>query len=69
MRVRQCGLHARLALLRAAARHTDPIIFLRSCFETLSLPALLRRYPRGFTFYLANPIRSIPDFNYASTAW
>ena len=30
--------------------------------ETQSLPALARRYPCGFTFYLAHPIRSIPAF-------
>src|SRR4030095_12964485 len=31
-----------------------------SCFETRSLPTLTRSYPRHFTFYLANSIRSIP---------
>jgi hypothetical protein len=31
------------------------VIFLRSCFETQSLPALLRCYPGSFTFYLRNP--------------
>jgi len=25
------------------------------CFETQSLPSLLRRYRRSFTFYLGNP--------------
>jgi hypothetical protein len=33
-----------------------------SCFETRSLPALTRSYPRRFTFYVAHPIRSIPGF-------
>jgi hypothetical protein len=28
-------------------------------FETRSLPALTRSYPRHFTFYVAHPIRSI----------
>jgi hypothetical protein len=28
-------------------------------FETCSLPALSRSYPRHFTFYVAHPIRSI----------
>jgi hypothetical protein len=28
-------------------------------FETHSLPALTRSYPRHFTFYVAHPIRSI----------
>jgi len=30
-------------------------------FETRSLPAFARCYPRSFTFYVANPIRSIPN--------
>ncbi len=29
--------------------------FLRSYFETQSLPSLLRCYPHSFTFYLGNP--------------
>jgi hypothetical protein len=29
--------------------------------ETRSLPALARSYPRHFTFYVADPISSIPD--------
>jgi hypothetical protein len=33
-----------------------------SCFETHSLPTLARRYPRGFAFYLGNPISSVPIF-------
>jgi hypothetical protein len=33
-----------------------------SCFETHSLPTLARRYPRGFAFYLGNPISSVPAF-------
>jgi hypothetical protein len=28
-------------------------------FETRSLPTLARRYPRSFTFYVADPISSI----------
>ena len=28
-------------------------------FETPSLPTLGRRYPRGFAFYLADPIGSV----------
>ena len=32
-------------------------------FETRFLPTFARRYPRGFTFYVANPVRSIlPSF-------
>jgi hypothetical protein len=30
--------------------------------ETYSLPALARCYPHSFTFYVANPIRSILNF-------
>jgi hypothetical protein len=30
--------------------------------ETRSLPALARRYPRGFTFYVADPVSSIHHF-------
>jgi hypothetical protein len=36
------------------------LLFLLSCFETPSLPTLRRRYPCGFTFYVAHPMRSIP---------
>src|ERR1039457_7336230 len=36
-------------------------LLLRSCFETPPLPTLRRRYPCDFTFYVAHPIRSIPD--------
>jgi len=34
------------------------------CFwvETPSLPTRRRRYPRGFAFYVADPILSIPAF-------
>ena len=32
-------------------------------FETRSLPALARRYPCSFTFYVARPTRSIPIYN------
>ena len=28
-----------------------------SCFETRSLPALARCFPRSFTFYVADPIQ------------
>ena len=34
-----------------------------SAFETRSLPALTRSYPRRFTFYVARPARSIQFFN------
>ena len=37
-----------------ASTHPIPI-------ETRSLPALARSYPRHFTFYVADPISSIPD--------
>jgi hypothetical protein len=33
--------------------------FVGSAFETRSLPALTRSYPRHFAFYVAHPIRSI----------
>jgi len=33
-----------------------------SAFETRSLPALSRSYPRHFTFYVAHRIRSIQRF-------
>jgi hypothetical protein len=33
--------------------------FFRHEFETRSLPTLARRYPRSFTFYVADPISSI----------
>jgi hypothetical protein len=33
--------------------------FFRQEFETRSLPTLARRYPRSFTFYVADPISSI----------
>jgi len=32
-----------------------------SSIETRSLPTLARSYPRRFTFYVADPISSIPD--------
>jgi hypothetical protein len=35
---------------------------LLSCFETQSLPSLLRCYLRSFTFYLGNSLSSIPGF-------
>jgi hypothetical protein len=34
-------------------------VFSISAFETRSLPALTRSYPRRFTFYVAHPNRSI----------
>jgi len=39
------------------------MIFQISDFETRSLPALPRSYPRHFTFYVAHPIRSIQRFS------
>ena len=35
------------------------MIFQISDFETRSLPALPRSYPRHFAFYVAHPVRSI----------
>src|SRR6202022_3286922 len=35
-----------------------------SAFETRSLPALTRSYPRHFTFCVAHPIRSIQLFRF-----
>ncbi len=39
------------------------MIFQISDFETRSLPALPRSYPRHFAFYVAHLIRSIPRFS------
>src|SRR5437870_10341527 len=39
------------------------MIFLISDFETRSLPALPRSYPRHFAFYVAHPIRCIQRFS------
>jgi hypothetical protein len=39
----------------------------RSAFETRSLPALTRSYPRRFTFYVAHPIRSIQHFSFSAS--
>ena len=39
------------------------MIFQISDFETRSLPALSRSYPRHFAFYVAHPIRSIQRFS------
>jgi len=40
-----------------------------STFETRSLPALTRSYPRRFTFYVAHPIRSIQRFSFQLSAF
>src|SRR5436190_22428184 len=37
---------------------------IRTLFETRSLPALTRCYPRSFTFYVARPIRSIRNSDF-----
>jgi hypothetical protein len=41
-------------------------VFQLSAFETRSLPALTRSYPRRFAFYVALPIRSIQYFSFSA---
>ena len=38
-------------------------------FETRSFPKLPRRYPRDFTFYVADPISSILQITFCAEQW
>jgi hypothetical protein len=46
-----------ISTLQQLNRSTSSFSF--SAFETRSLPALTRSYPRRFTFYVTHPDRSI----------
>src|SRR2546429_8451534 len=48
-----------LGYFRTAHRHSTPRPSFSFLIETHSLPTLAHCYPRSFTFYVAQPIRSI----------
>jgi hypothetical protein len=50
---------ARVTTFDASTAQRSTSSFSFSAFETRSLPALTRSYPRRFTFYVAHPNRSI----------